>query len=77
MKEKLSDEEKKTIEEAADEAISWLSNNKDADAEAIKEKKKEVESKVTPIISKLYQGGAPPTDGEGEENKNQDDKDEL
>jgi hypothetical protein len=65
-----------------------LSENKEADAESIKgkqlensiwsifsEKKKEVESKVTPIISKLYQGGAPPTGGE--ENTNQEEKDEL
>jgi hypothetical protein len=38
----LSDEDKKTIEEAADSAISWLESNKDLDAETIKEKKKEV-----------------------------------
>lgn len=75
---KLSDEEKKTIEEAADEAISWLESNKDkTTVDEIKERKKELESKVHPIISKLYAGGAggetPPTEGEGDG----DSKDEL
>jgi TRAP-type C4-dicarboxylate transport system substrate-binding protein len=41
LKDKLSDEEKKTIEEAADDAISWLSENKEADAESIKGKQLE------------------------------------
>lgn len=75
---KLSDEEKTTIETAADEAISWLESNKEADVEELKEKKKELESKVHPIISKLYagsEGGAPPT---GEEaGAGSEDKDEL
>jgi len=51
---KLSEDEKKTIEEAADESISWLESNKDTTAEEIKEHKKELESKIHPIISKLY-----------------------
>jgi len=75
---KLSDEEKKTIEEAADESISWLEANKDTTAEEIKERKKELESKVHPIISKLYagaEGATPPTEG-GEEAPT-DEKDEL
>nr|AAN15207.1 heat shock protein 70-C [Panagrellus redivivus] len=73
---KLDEDEKKTIEEAVDEAISWLESNKDAAAEDIKEQKKDLESKVTPIVSKLYQGAG----GEGAEageDAGSDDKDEL
>ncbi|KAI6209872.1 Heat shock protein 70-C [Aphelenchoides besseyi] len=73
---KLSDDEKKTIEGAADEAISWLESNKEAPAEEIKERKKELESKVHPIISKLYEGAggqAPPPAGDA----GADEKDEL
>ena len=61
---KLSDEEKAKIEEAAQDAIKWLESNAQADASDMKEKKKEVESIVTPIITKLYnkEGSKPPTD---------------
>jgi heat shock protein 5 len=73
---KLSEDEKKTIEEAVDETISWLESNKEATVDELKEQKKDLESKVTPIISKLYAGQTPPTGGEGEE-AGSDDKDEL
>jgi len=73
---KISDDEKKTIEEAVDKTISWLDSNKDASPEDLKERKKDLESKVQPIIAKLYAGGAggPPPDGE---DAGQDEKDEL
>ncbi|CAI5454963.1 unnamed protein product [Caenorhabditis angaria] len=70
---KLDEDDKKTIEEAVDEAISWLGSNEDASAEDLKEQKKELEGKVQPIISKLYkdgEGGAAPEEGA-------DEKDEL
>jgi len=70
---KLSDDEKKTIEEAVDETISWMESNKDASVDDLKEQKKELEGKVTPIVSKLYQGAG----GAGGEESNADDKDEL
>ena len=71
---KLSEDEKKTIEEAVDETISWLESNKEASVEELKEQKKALESTVTPIISKLYAGQTPPS---GEEEAGSDDKDEL
>ncbi|CAD6185041.1 unnamed protein product [Caenorhabditis auriculariae] len=71
---KLDDDDKKTIEEAVEEAISWLGSNSEASAEELKEQKKELEGKVQPIISKLYKdGGAPPSEEEGAG----DEKDEL
>ncbi|KAI3420382.1 Heat shock 70 kDa protein C [Globodera pallida] len=71
---KLSEEDKTTIEGAVDEAISWLDSNKDAAPEELKERKKELEAKVQPIISKLYAGQAPPP---GSEPPPSEDKDEL
>jgi len=62
---KLSDDDKKTIEDAVDEAISWLDCNKDASVDELKERKKDLESKVQPIISKLYAGQAPPPGEDG------------
>ncbi|CAJ0941316.1 unnamed protein product, partial [Mesorhabditis belari] len=74
---KLDEEEKKTIEEAVDEAISWLDSNKDANTEELKERKQELEGKVQPIISKLYQGaGGGGGDGAGA-GQEQEEKDEL
>lgn len=71
---KLSDSDKQTIEEALDEKIKWLESNTDAETEEYKDKKKELDEIVQPIMSKLYQdaGGAPPPGGEGG-----DEKDEL
>ena len=76
---KLSDEEKETIESAVEEQIEWLDANPDADTEDYKEHKKELESIVQPIVSKLYEGagGAPPTDGEDGEEYDDEDHDEL
>lgn len=73
---KLSDDEKTKMEEAIDEAIKWAESNQDADSEEFRNKKKELEEVVQPIIAKLYQqsGGAPPPSGEDE---SAGDKDEL
>jgi hypothetical protein len=62
---KLSDEDKKTIEDAVDAAISWMDSNKDASVDELKERKKDLEGKVQPIVSKLYAGQPPPTPEEG------------
>jgi len=51
---KLSDEEKETINQACDDAISWLESNQEADAEAFKEKKEELQSTINPIVEKVY-----------------------
>lgn len=70
---KLSDDDKKTIETAVDEAISWLDSNRDASVDELKERKKDLESKVQPIVSKLQ---APPPGSEGGP-EGADEKDEL
>merc|ERR1712004_288493 len=47
---KLSDDEKDTINQACDDAISWLESNQEADAEAFKEKKEELQQTINPIV---------------------------
>merc|ERR1719228_2550203 len=75
---KLSDEDKEKISEAVEEAIKWLEANPDSEAEALKEKKTELEGVVQPIMTELYKnaGGAPPQDGESE-SEDPTEKDEL
>lgn len=77
---KLSDDEKTKIEEASQDAISWIESNAQADASDIKSKKKELEAIVTPIITKLYSkdGGKPASaDDDDSSKKDQEDRDEL
>ncbi|WKY16167.1 hypothetical protein Q1695_001112 [Nippostrongylus brasiliensis] len=71
---KLDADDKKTIEDAVDETISWLESNREASVDELKEHKKDLEEKVQPIISKLYKdaGGAA-----GGEPSNTEEKDEL
>jgi len=54
---KISDDDKATIEEAVKEAIEWLDQNSLAEKDEFDDKYKEVEKVVQPIFSKLY-GGA-------------------
>ncbi|XP_014254569.1 heat shock 70 kDa protein cognate 3 [Cimex lectularius] len=73
---KVTDSDKAKMEKAIEEKIKWLDENQDADSEAFKKQKKELEDVVQPIISKLYQGGAPPPPGAGPQSED-DLKDEL
>jgi endoplasmic reticulum chaperone BiP len=56
---KLGDEDKEALTEAVNAALEWLESNQDAEPEEFKEKLKEVEKIANPIMSKVYQGGAP------------------
>merc|ERR1719382_822164 len=60
MADKISDDDKKTINDKCDEAIKWLDANQLAEVEEFQDKQKEVEGVCNPIITKLYQsaGGA-------------------
>lgn len=74
---KVGDEDKASMEEAIDKAIKFLDENPGATTEELEAAKKDMESVVQPIVSKLYgdqaggQGGAGGEGGEGGE------KDEL
>merc|ERR1712054_62261 len=56
VKDKISEDDKKAINDKCDEAIKWLDANQLAEVEEYNDKQKEVESVCNPIITKLYQG---------------------
>lgn len=58
---KISDDEKAEIKKALDEAEEWLKTNHDASKEEFEEQQKKIEEVANPIVSKAYQGQAPPT----------------
>lgn len=55
-KQKLGDKAEE-VDKCVGEGIAWLENNLDADADAYNEKRKELESKLMPIMASLYQQG--------------------
>jgi len=55
LKDKISEEDRKTILDKSNDTISWLDQNQMAETEEFKDKQKELESICNPIISKLYQ----------------------
>merc|ERR1712048_214980 len=61
VKDKLSEADKKAINDKCDEAIKWLDGNQLGEKEEFVDKQKEVEAVCSPIVTKLYQGagGAP------------------
>ena len=67
FKDKINENDQKTILDKCNEAISWLDGNQTAEVEEFKEKQKELESVCNPIISKLYggQSGGMPNGGSG------------
>lgn len=65
LKDKISADDRKKIEEKCEEVIKWLDSNQTAPKEEYEDRQKEIESICNPIITKLYQqaGGAPPGAG--------------
>jgi len=55
VKDKISEDDMKTITDKCDEAIKWLDANQLAEIDEFKDKQKEVEGVCNPIITKLYQ----------------------
>jgi L1 cell adhesion molecule like protein len=53
----LSEEDKKTCEDAIEGALKWLEGNQLAETGEFEHKRKELESVCTPIVTKMY-GGA-------------------
>ncbi|KAF8060359.1 BIP5 [Scenedesmus sp. PABB004] len=73
-KDKVSPEDKKTVLEAVKEALEWVEENADADADEYKDKLKELEDTCGPVVSKLYAGSG---GGEGEGGSGGGDDDDL
>jgi L1 cell adhesion molecule like protein len=47
------------VEKLVDEGMSWLDDNKNATIDEINDKKSDLESKIAPIMSSLYQDSSP------------------
>merc|ERR1712000_695709 len=75
---KISEEDKETLEEAIKEALEWLDDNQEAEKAEFEDKQKELEKVANPIIQKVYQAGAGGEGGAPEEEEDMDeDSDEL
>ncbi len=70
-KDKISDDDKKTIEEAVKEAKEVL-NNTDADKETLEKAAKDLSDKIMPIGAKMYQEAS--KDSKKDDDKKSDDK---
>ena len=59
LKDKLTDGERATIEDACKSALEWLetASGSETDAEQYEAEQKKLEGVVAPIVSKLYEGG--------------------
>jgi len=62
VKEKVSEDEKKTVIDKCSEVISWLDANQSAEKDEFEHKQKELEGVCAPLVKKLY-GDAPPGAG--------------
>lgn len=66
VKDKVSSDDKKAIEDKVAEVLAWMESNENAEKEEYEAKQKSVEAIATPIITKMYQasgegaGGAMP-----------------
>lgn len=74
MKDKLTEENKNTIEEKSTETLKWLDENQELDSEAYDAKRKELEEVFNPIIMELYKDkmGGMPQGGDGQSVPNTD-----
>ncbi len=71
-KDKISDEDKKTIEEAVKEAKKVLAENEE-DKDKLEAAAKELSEKIMPIGAKMYQEASKDNKSEGSEDKKDDD----
>jgi L1 cell adhesion molecule like protein len=62
VKNKIPEDDKKTLEDAIEETIKWLDGNLTAEKEEFEEKQKHLEGIAMPILQKMAGGGMP---GEG------------
>jgi L1 cell adhesion molecule like protein len=71
----ILEEVKAELDPIIEEGIKWLENNDKAETDVYKEKQKELEAKVNPLMQKLYsQGGGMPSGMPGMPTGNDDDE---
>jgi L1 cell adhesion molecule like protein len=64
LKDKITEDEKKEIEEKVNEIISFVETNENAEKEEFEGKENDLKNIANPIISKLYQQGSGPEMGD-------------
>jgi len=74
---KISEEERETIEEAVKEALEWLDDNHEVEKEDYDVKQKELESIINPIIKDVYQSEDSGDSEDSEDDEEDDEEDEL
>merc|ERR1711901_7679 len=57
VKDKISDDDKKTVVDKCNEVVSWLDANQTAEKDEFDHQQKELEGVCNPIMTKLYQAG--------------------
>jgi heat shock protein 5 len=79
LKDKLDEDEKKTISDAIKETMDWLDENPNAEKEECDEQLKKLQSVTNPIIQKVYQksGGAPGGEGGDDSGSGPESTDDL
>ena len=62
----LSAEDRDAVEKAVKETIDWMDANRLAEVDEMEDKKRELEQKVSPVMTKMYaaRGATPPPGGE-------------
>lgn len=67
LKDKLTEEDKKTVMDASSETEQWMNSNPNASLEELEAQKKQLEDKFNPVMAKLYGQGQPggPDMGQG------------
>jgi heat shock protein 1/8 len=64
LKDKITEDDKKKIEDKVNEIITYVETNENAEKEEYEEKENELKEMANPIISKLYQQGSGPEMGD-------------
>ena len=59
----LTAEDKEKVEKAVREVTTWLDANQLAEVDELQEKRRELESVVSPMMTKMYSGGSEPASG--------------
>ena len=59
----LSAEDRDAVEKAVKETIDWMDANRLAEVDEMEHKKRELEQKVSPVMTKMYARGATPPGG--------------
>ena len=71
LKDKLSDEEKSTLETTIRDGLQWLEDNTSAEKDDYQSKQREIEAVVNPIMQRAYQSSSSSSQSSGNEGDNQ------